>query len=129
MGNYGNELADNLAKEATKNKQIIYNKIPISQIVQQVKQESIEKWQTQWEQTTKGSTTKQFFPNIKERLKKRIKLTPNFTATVTAHGKTKAYLHRFKIIDSPKFPCETRNRTVDHLIYECKSCRRREKHS
>ena len=72
----------------------------------------------QWKQTTKGSTTKQFFPNIKERLKKRLKLTPNFTATVTAHGKTKAYLHRFKIIDSPKCPCENGNQTVDRLIYE-----------
>ena len=119
MGNHGNEIADNLAKEATKNKEIMYNKIPKSQIVQQVKQQNIERWQTQWEQTTKGSTTKQFFPNIKERLKKRLKLTPNFTATVTAHGKTKAYLNRFKIIDSPKCPCETENQTVDHLIYEC----------
>ena len=26
MGNYGNELADRLAKEATKNKEIIYKK-------------------------------------------------------------------------------------------------------
>ena len=45
-------------------------------------------------------------------------MTPNFTATVTAHGKTKAYLHRFKIIASPKCPCETGNQSVDHLIYE-----------
>ena len=71
VGNYGNEIVDNLAKEATKNKEIIYNKIPKSQIAQQVKQQSIEKWQTQWEKTTKGSTTKQFFPNIKERLIKK----------------------------------------------------------
>ena len=42
MGNYGNEIADNLAKESTKNKEIIYNKIPKSQIAQ-VKQQSIEK--------------------------------------------------------------------------------------
>jgi len=92
-----------------------------------VKQQSIEKWQTQWEQTTKGSTTKQFFPNIKERLKKIIKITPKFTATVTvtvtvtAHGETKAYLHRFKIIDSTECPCGTSNQTVGHLIYVCKN--------
>jgi len=88
-GNRGNEIADNLAKEATKNKEIMYNKMPKSQIVQQVKQQSIERWQTQLEQTAKGSTTKQFFPDIKERLKKRLQLTPNFTATVTARGKPK----------------------------------------
>jgi len=43
VGHYGNELADNLAKEATKNKETIYKKIPKSQIVQQVTQQSIEK--------------------------------------------------------------------------------------
>jgi len=84
-----------------------------------VKQQSTERWQTQWEQTTNGSTTKQFFPNIKERLKKRLHLTPNFTATVTAQGKIKAYLHRFKITDSPKCPCEAGNQTVGRHIYEC----------
>ena len=36
MGHHGNELADNLAKEATKNKETVYKKIPKSQIVQQV---------------------------------------------------------------------------------------------
>ena len=97
----------------------MYNKITKSQIVQQVKQQSIESWQTQCEQTTEGSTTKPFFPNIKEKLKKRLKLTHNCTATVTAHGKTKAYLHRFKRIDSPKCPCDTGNQTADRLTYEC----------
>ena len=53
MGQYGNELADNLAKEATKNKEIIYGTIPRNQIVQQVIQQSIEKWQNQWNQTKK----------------------------------------------------------------------------
>jgi ribonuclease HI len=64
-GHYGNEMADNLAKEATKNKEIIYSKLTKSQVVQQVKQHSIEKWQNKWDQTTKGIITKQFFPNIK----------------------------------------------------------------
>ena len=67
---------------------------------------------------TKGVITKQFLPNIKERLRKRIQLTPNLTAIVTAHGKTKDYIHRFKIIDSPERPCGTGNQTVEHLIYE-----------
>ena len=52
-GHYGNEMADNLAKEAIKNKETIYNKLPKSQVVQQVKQQSIEKWQNQWDQTKK----------------------------------------------------------------------------
>jgi hypothetical protein len=64
----------------------------------QLKDQSIAKWQNQWDSTTKGLATKQFFPNIKDRLTKKIKLTPNFPAIVSAHGKTKAYLHRFEII-------------------------------
>jgi hypothetical protein len=31
--------------------------------------------------------TKEFFSKIKDRLKMKITLTPNFTAMVTAHGK------------------------------------------
>jgi hypothetical protein len=49
----------------------------------------------------------------------KIKLTPNFTAIITAHGKTKAYLHQFKITESPECPCNGGNQTVDHLIYDC----------
>jgi len=129
VGHYGNELADNLVKEATKNKETIYKKIPKSQIVQQVTQQSIEKWQTQWEQTTKGLITKQFLPNIKERLRKRIQLTSNLTAIVRAHGKTNDSLHRFKITDSSECPCGTGNQTVEHLIYECPKLQRERERS
>ena len=98
-GNYGNELADKVAKEAARNDDISLNRIPKSEIAQQVRQ-SIAKWQIQWDRSTKGLTTKQFFPIIKDKLTTKIKLTTNFTAIVTAHGKTKAYLRRFKIIVS-----------------------------
>jgi hypothetical protein len=84
-----------------------------------VRDQSIAEWQNQWDRTTKGLATKQFFPIIKDRLTTKINLTPNFTATVTAHGKTKAYLHRFKIIDSPECPCDGGNQTVDHILYGC----------
>jgi hypothetical protein len=93
--------------------------IPKNVIAQQVRDQIITKWQIQWDNTTKGSATKQFFPIIKDRLTTKIKLTPNFTAVVTAHGKTKAYLHRFKIIESPECPCDGGNQTVDHLLYDC----------
>ena len=38
---------------------------------------------------------------------------------VTAHGKTKAYLRRFKIIQSPECVCANGDQTVDHLIFDC----------
>ena len=92
---YGNELADKLAKEATRNSDVCYNKIPKSEIEHQERVKSIEKWQQQWEHTTNGLAAKEFFPNIKDRLKTKINLTPNFAAMITAHGKTRSYLHRF----------------------------------
>ena len=85
----------------------------------QLKDQSIAKWQNQWDSTTKGLATKQLFPNIKDRLTKKIKLTPNFTAIVSDHGKTKAYLYRFKIIESPNCPCNGGEQTVEHLLYDC----------
>src|SRR5215469_10094315 len=107
------------AKEATTNKYICYNKIPKSEIEHQEREKSIEKWQHQWDHATKGLATKGFLPNIKDRLKTKLNLTPNFTAMITAHGKTRAYLHRFKIIESPECPCKSGNQAVDHLLYQC----------
>ena len=60
-----------------------------------------------------------YFPEVKKRLKKKINLSPNFIAMVTAHGQTKTYLHRFKIIQSPECVCANGDQTVDHLIFDC----------
>jgi len=38
---------------------------------------------------------------------------------LTAHGKIKAYLHRFKIIQSPECICKQGDQTTDHFIYDC----------
>jgi hypothetical protein len=62
---------------------------------------------------------KAILPVIKGGLTTKIKLIPNFTAIVRTHDKTKAYLHRFKIIKSPECPCDGGNQTADHLIYDC----------
>jgi len=42
----------------------------------------------------------------------------------TAHGETKAYLHRFKIIESPYCPCNGGVQTVEHLLYDCSKLKR-----
>jgi len=39
-------------------------------------------------QTTKGRTTKEYFPDVEERLKMKLQLTQNFTAIVSGRGKT-----------------------------------------
>jgi len=56
---------------------------------------------------------------VAERIKMKINLTQNLTAIVTGHGKTKAYLHRFKIAENATCPCGKMHQTTDHLIFEC----------
>jgi ribonuclease HI len=121
-GIIGNELADTLAKEAAANENIkeSYKRVPKSVVLSELKNRSVEKWQSEWTQSAKGRTTKEFFPEVTERLKMKINFTQNFTTMVTGHGKTKAYLHRFKIIDTPTCPCGTGDQTIDHLLFECK---------
>jgi len=55
------ELADRLAKEAARNSDICYNRIPESEIVHQEREKNKEKWQQQWDNSTKGSVNKNFF--------------------------------------------------------------------
>jgi len=57
---------------------------------------------------------------VSERLKIKLQLTQNFTAVVSGHGKTRDYLHRFKIIEEPTCSCGEGVQTTDHIIYECK---------
>jgi hypothetical protein len=38
---------------------------------------------------------------------------------VTGHGKTRAYLHRFKITENATRPCNKGDQTIDHLLNQC----------
>ena len=69
VGHSGNVLADKLAKETIKNSEVCYKKIPKSEIERQEAENTISKWQLQWDDIAKGWATKEYFPDIKERLK------------------------------------------------------------
>jgi len=43
----------------------------------------------------------------------------NFTDMVTGHGRTRAYLHRIRLLDNETCPCDKEEQTVDHLINQC----------
>ena len=70
----GNELANTLAKEATTNVDIpvCYDKIPKSVVKRELECPSAGKWQSTWNQTTKGNITKNYFPIVTERLNMKI---------------------------------------------------------
>jgi hypothetical protein len=62
---------------------------------------------------------KQFFPNVQNRLKMKINVTPNFAAMVIGHVETRAYFHRFKIMEQATRSCNNGVQTIDHLLYQC----------
>jgi hypothetical protein len=51
----------------------------------------------------------------------KLNLTQNFTAKVTGHGRTKEYLHRFKIKEDPTCTCGKAVQTTDHQLFECET--------
>jgi len=120
----GNEVADKLAKEATQDADkgnIIYVRIPTTTVATELKMDGLIKWQRQWESTEKGALCRSFFfPTEEQRLKMKIPITPEFSAIISGHGKTKSYLHRFKLTDILMCPCNEGEQSHGHLIYECK---------
>jgi hypothetical protein len=57
---------------------------------------------------------------VRNRLREKIPIFPEFTVLVTGHGKLRSYLHRFGITDNPMCLCEEEEQTSDHLIFQCK---------
>jgi hypothetical protein len=114
-------VSDTLAKEAVTNADIreCYKKVPKSVMLSELGGISVEKWQREWDQTTKGEITREYFPVVADRLKMKINITPKFTTMVTGHSNVRSYLHRFKIIETPICPCSTTHQATDHLLFEC----------
>ena len=121
-GHHGNELADQLAKEAASSTEgnESYKRIPKSTVLRELNEDSLRQWQMEWDKTTKGQITKDFFPVIHDRLKLKINITPTFTTMTTGHGKINSYLYRFKISETPTCPCGSMEQTIDHLLFQCK---------
>ena len=104
----GNEIADKLAKKAARSRltDITFSRIPLSLVNHDIQTDSIKIWPKEWQNCTKAQTTKLFFPSIEERLKKKIRITQNVAAMLTGHGKTRAYLQRFKIRENAHSVCQ-----------------------
>jgi len=119
--NSGNELADQLAKEAACDGElkITYNKYPKSAVISELKELGLQTWQREWDCSNKGALTKTLSPKVKDRLAKRLQMCLNLSTVITGHGKLRAYLHKFKIIEDRMCPCEMNPQTTDHLIREC----------
>jgi len=53
-----------------------------------------------------GAVTKAFFPSVRNRLRQKFPIFPEFTTMLTGHGKLRSYLYRFGLTDNPMCPCE-----------------------
>jgi hypothetical protein len=87
-------------------------------VISELVEISVEKWQREWDQTTKGEITKECFPVVADRLNMKINITHNFTSMVMGHGCIRSHLHQFKILKTPTCPCGTKDQTIEHLLYE-----------
>jgi len=100
-GKEGNGLVDKLAKEAAvEDGPVVYNKIPREVLVTRVQENGLNMWQRQWTDMGKGAVTKVFFPLVRNRLREKITIFPEFALLVTGHGKIRSYLHRFGITEN-----------------------------
>ena len=59
------------------------------------------------------------FPKSRRETKIEYKSHTKLTVILTGQGKTKAYLHRFKVIKGPTFYCGTAEKITDNVICEC----------
>ena len=100
-------------------RKVEYEKTTKSTIATGLKKEGIARWQRQWERTNKGAKWRLFLPSVEQRLQARLPISPEFVAIVSGHGKTKSYLHRFGIIDSPTCQCNGGDQRPEHLIHHC----------
>jgi hypothetical protein len=91
----------------------------MSTLISKIQEETKLKWQKEWEECTKARNTKEFFPKVHEKEKLKIDITPILTAVMIGHGKTRAYLHRLKILEHANCPCGNGDQTIEHILNWC----------
>jgi hypothetical protein len=114
-------LADQLAKAAARDSdaETVLNRFPICIMVNEIKEKTALQWQEEWKGCTKVQITKEFFTTVQDRQRLKIRVNPIVAAIVTGHGKTRPYLHLFKILEEATFPCGNEDQTIEHLINRC----------
>ena len=125
VGHPGNEVADELAKEATR-KEAIDNKIdtPLAVIKDKLEDKYRDKWNKEWHEYKEAKHTKEFYKTCdKSKAKIAIKL-PRVTLSrlvklVTGHGDLAYFYSKIEPDTNPicRF-CKERNETFIHLT-EC----------
>lgn len=82
---------------------------------------SLEKWQTRWNNSTKGRWTYELIPDIKPWInRKHGGCSYHLTQFISGHGGYRKYLYRFGHDDSPLCPeCPTSEEDTNHAVFHC----------
>src|SRR5437016_12780585 len=125
MNIHGNEYADRAAKKGTKQKKISLEKyVSLVFIKRKIKESSLNKWQTEYENLEKGKYYNQFENTPKwkaflKALKKQI--WSAFIQLKLGHGYFRSYLVRFLNYSLDRcFTCGTKE-NLKYLILYCKN--------
>ncbi|XP_060801139.1 uncharacterized protein LOC132901923 [Amyelois transitella] len=123
VGIVGNEIADVAAKEAAEKKTAtLLNHFPLSHAKRLLRQRTLDAWQCEYESAPQGSVTKSFFKSISSiaQFRKYVKLSFPITQILTGHGYHKSYLHKYKITEDDRCPCDdVTPQDVHHLLESC----------
>jgi hypothetical protein len=113
-----NKLIVKLAKEgAISHRSIEYDSVPFSFIKSTIRQKNLKTWNGRWTSSTKGSTNRQFIPNIDDRIALKKTFITDFYVTqlVTNHGNFNCYLTRFKLRNEEL--CDSNIQDSEHYIF------------
>jgi ribonuclease HI len=117
-GDYGNELADEEAKLATSEENIIYIKPSFKRLKKYLQAQSMNFWKTRWESSKNGRTLYQF---IKEPKKSVLMTDFYINQFLTGHGYFPEYLQKFKLRNTKcicnSIPSQQAN--AAHYINDC----------
>jgi hypothetical protein len=75
-------------------------------IIKREKENGLHIWQQQWMNMGRGAVAKGFFPSVRNRLRQKIPIFPEFVTMMTKHWKLQSYLQRFGLIDNLMWTCE-----------------------
>ncbi|GBN09596.1 hypothetical protein AVEN_178732-1, partial [Araneus ventricosus] len=111
----GNELADQLAKEASVDGDPLFLPVPYTFFKKFIKSYILENWQRHWDVSKSGVRVREFVPSVDMSL-----LTHNrfFLFFISGHSPFPAYLFRFNIFDSPNCICDGLG-DADHFAFDC----------
>lgn len=115
IGIEGNERADQLAKEASRQSPSVNTLTPPSWLKRLAHRQALREWQDEWDTDSTGRRTYSFFPKVSESSLVR---NASQTALFTNHGPYRSYLYRFHLANSELCICG-RYGDADHYCFEC----------